>query len=121
MSEPNFAVVFMRGTAEIAMERAQFELARMVGEHLHATYPGYLWRVNADFKGGIVNILCADVSMEKGCTLMASDFANSVEAMKLVTRAGGELLERARLHRGRMRETELVDAKRDLRGNIITD
>lgn len=121
MTQQNFVTVFTRGTASDQLELMQYELAKIVGECLHTTYQGYLWRVNVDLRGGIVNILCADITMEKGCTLKVSALADPVEAKKLILRAGGEMLERARLHRGRMREHELIDAKRDLRGNIITN
>lgn len=119
MTTVNHAIVVTRGTGTDQIEIANYELASIVGECLHNAYPGYLWRVNAEIEGGVVNIICGDVSYESGCTLMLKDLAEPVAAKKLVLKAGGEILERAKLHRGRMREHELAEAKRDIRGNII--
>lgn len=116
--ELNHAVILTRGTGTMLEEQMNYELASVVGRYLHETYPGYLWRVNADIKGGIVNILCHDISTEKGCTLMVRDLIDQESARKLVHKAGGEMLERAKLNRGRMIEDEVATASRDLRGNI---
>lgn len=119
MATINHAVVVTRGTGTDQIEIANYELASIVGECLHTAYPGYLWRVNAEIEGGVVNIICGDVSYESGCTIMIADLAEPTAAKRHVLKAGGEILERAKLHRGRMREHELADAKRDIRGNII--
>lgn len=118
MSENNHVVVFTPGTDSHEVELMNYELAKVIGEHLHNTYPGYLWRVNADIPNGIVNVLNFDISMEMGCTLMVADLVDPHRAEKLVKKAGGEMLERAKLFRGQMREREVLEAKRDLRGNI---
>lgn len=119
MTTENHAIVFTQGTDDPQTELRNFELASVVGGYLHNTFPGYLWRVNADIKGGIVNILCHDVSTEMGCTIKIAKLVDPIEGQKLVHKAGGEILERARLHRGRMREDEVATASRDIRGNII--
>lgn len=116
----NHVEIVTPGTGAVQIELLNYEMAKFVGEILHDLYPGYLWRVNAELDGGIVNVLCADASMEKGMTLMVADLVHEGSAKKHIMRAGGELLERFNLNRGRMIESELVDAKRDLRGNIIT-
>jgi len=118
MSE-NHIVTFTPGTDDAEMEAMNYELAKVVGDYLMHTYPGYLWRVNADIRGGIVNILNGDVSYEMGCTILVADLFPAHVGEKHVKKAGGEILERARLHRGKMREHEVAEAKRDLRGNII--
>jgi hypothetical protein len=117
-NELNHAVILTRGTGDIIEEQMCMELASVVGKYLHEVYPGYLWRVNADIRGGIVNILCHDISTEKGCTLYVKDLVDPEPARKLVHQAGGEMLERAKLHRGRMIEDEVATASRDFKGNI---
>lgn len=119
MSETNHVMTFTPGTDEAEGELMNYELAKVVCDFLMAKYPGYLWRVNADIRGGIVNILNGDVSYEKGCTLLVADLYPVEQGRKHVLKAGGEILERAKLHRGKMREDEVATAKRDLRGNII--
>lgn len=119
MTTINHAVVVTRGTGTDQIEIANYELASIVGECLHTAYPGYLWRVNAEIEGGVVNIICGDVSYESGCTIMIADLVEPTAAKRHVLKAGGEILERANLNRGRMREHELAEAKRDIRGNII--
>lgn len=119
MTDQNHIVTFVPGTDDARTEAANMELAKIVADCLHGAYPGYAWLVNADLRGGICNILCSDVSQQFGCTLMAADLVHSGEAKKLVLRAGGEILERANLHRGRMIEAEVANAKRDLRGDMI--
>lgn len=115
----NHIVTFTPGTDDAMLEAANYELAKVVGDYLMQEYPGYLWRVNADIRGGIINILNGDVSYEMGCTLMVADLVDAGAGARHVKRAGGEILERAKLHRGRMREHEIAEAKRDIRGNII--
>lgn len=118
MSENNHVVIYTPGTDDPQTELMNMELAKVVCDYLHEVYTGYLWRVNADIKGGIVNILCHDVSTEMGCTLKVSALVDPIPAKKLVHKAGGEILERAKLHRGKMREDEVATASRDFKGNI---
>lgn len=118
MSE-NHIITFTPGTDDAQMEAMNYELAQVIGEYLMREYPGYLWRVNADIRGGIVNIINGDVSYEYGCTLLVKNLFPAHEGEKHVKKAGGEILERARLNRGKMLEHEVAEAKRDIRGNII--
>ena len=119
MSDNNHIMTFVPGTDDANIEAANLELAKIVADCLQGAYMGYAWLVNVDLRNGIVNILCSDVSQQYGCTIPAHKLAHNGEAKKLILRAGGEILERARLRRGRMNESEVANAKRDLRGDII--
>lgn len=74
-------------------------LAKQAADMLNKHYPGHLWavNVNSDEKGGIMVIKNFSVSFRYGYTLHLTKL--DVD-MKKVMRAGGEILERAKMHRG---------------------
>lgn len=75
-------------------------LARDAANMLNKHYPGFLWavNVNADPTGGVMQIKNYTVSYKYGYTLHLTKLDVN---MKKVMRAGGEILERARLARGK--------------------
>lgn len=74
-------------------------LAVRASELLQKHYPGYIWAVNVNSEktGGVMTIRNFSVSYQFGMTLHLSKLDNK---LKKVIRAGGELLERARMVRG---------------------
>lgn len=74
-------------------------LAKRAADMLNRHYPGHLWavNVNSDEKGGVMVIKNFSVSYRYGYTLHLSKL--DVD-LKKVMRAGGEILERARMRRG---------------------
>jgi hypothetical protein len=89
-------------------------LAKNVGEHLHRKYPGHLWAVNV--AGGVVTVQNLYLSGRWGFRIMESEIDPDY---KIITRAGGEILERYRLSRGAMREDEVENLARNLRWEAI--
>lgn len=79
-------------------------LAARILTKLDKCYPGHGWRVLQDEDGGMVNIVCTSVQhplMSNSLyayQLYISRFATDPD-LKCVMRAGGEILERANLHR----------------------
>jgi len=75
-------------------------LAKDAADALNRHYPGHLWavNVNADEKGGVMTIKNFSVSFKYGYTL---HLAKLDPTMKRVIKAGGEILERANLARGK--------------------
>jgi len=75
-------------------------LARDAAETLNKHYPGHLWavNVNSDPKGGIMVIKNFAISSTFGMTL---HLAKLDPTLKKVVMAGGELLERAKMLRGK--------------------
>jgi len=75
-------------------------LACRASELLQRHYPGYVWavNVNSEEKGGVMTIKNFSVSSTWGMVLHIAKLDNK---LKKVVRAGGELLERAGLIRGR--------------------
>ena len=81
-------------------------LAARITQKLSDCYPGHLWGVGFDEDGGVVNIVCETVqhplmtNAQYAYTLHISRFATDPD-LKCVMRAGGEILERARIDRHR--------------------
>ena len=74
-------------------------LAKDIAEILHEYYPGHLWAVTV--KGGIAMIKDLYISSLWGYVLKYKDIVGDAGARKkAVMRAGGEILERAKLERG---------------------
>lgn len=84
-------------------------LAKDAADLLHRKYPGYLWAVHVNSKGGMLNIFCPNVAVRYGYTIRLTE-VYADPTLKCVMRAGGEILERAKLPRGRARPGETVAA-----------
>lgn len=102
-------------TQENALE---FALAKRVADKLHQKYPGFLWGVNAH--GGIVEVRNISLSGEWGFILHQKDIQDDPDD-KLAMRAGGEILERFQLARGRMNDDHYMSLKTDFAGRIEVD
>ena len=82
------------------------DLASRIVKKLTDHYPDHLWGVLFDEDGGVVRICCETVqhpiftNRTYAYTLKLSRFDTDPD-LKSVMRAGGEILERARIHRGR--------------------
>lgn len=81
------------------------QLVARIVKKLEEHYPGHLWGVLFDEDGGVVNIINETVqhplmtNQLYAYTLKLKRFESDTD-MKCVVRAGGEILERARLDRG---------------------
>lgn len=74
-------------------------MARDIAETLFEHYPGYMWGVSV--KSGVAVIKCLNVSSLYGYVLKYADIKDDANYRKReVLRAGGEILERAKLARG---------------------
>jgi len=77
-------------------------LARNIGEDLHNHYPGHLWAVFVDSEGGVVNVFNRRISLTHGWRFMLKDLTPYDTGVSIMVRnAGGEMLERAAMARGR--------------------
>lgn len=88
--------------------------SKNIAEYLHKHYPGHLWAVQV-FEG-IVTIKNLALSGSEGYILHQDKMDNDG---KDVIRAGGEILERFRLNRGKVVENQFMDLKRNFKGEII--
>lgn len=85
---------------------AEMAVAKQVAEDLHSAYPGHAWAVTV--RGGAIIIKDLIVSSLWGYVIKMDAIKHDAKVMKQeVLRAGGEILERARLERG-MRTDQAV-------------
>lgn len=85
---------------------------------LEKHYPGHRWIVGGDDVGGIVNITLPDLSGLYGITLHITKIDNDFQKIKA---AGGELLERFRLARGRANPEAVRNIERMFTGDAVFD
>lgn len=102
------------------LELREMQMSNRMADLLHRHYPGYKWAVRVNIDGGIVTVLNLMLSGRWGFVIKLIELQEDVGDKKLV-RAGGELLERYRLSRGAMNESEYMNLKLDHTGNHIAD
>lgn len=91
-------------TRHIERLRGDIALSKWAGEALNDHYPGYPWAVHADYFGGVMtikNLRAAGVYENYGYVIHPHLYASASELKKRIILAGGEILERAGLARGR--------------------
>lgn len=104
--------------AEIQQARRDMNVRQGIAHALLKFYPGHVWAV--DVRHGLADIKNLSLSGEYGFRLdvLAEDFSASA-LERAVMLAGGELLERYKLDRGRARQHQLAALKYDHRENAI--
>lgn len=102
------------------VDSRDFELSQQIAVKLNQHYPGYMWGVDAVHKTGIVQIQLMGANMKYGMELHISDI-NSDPGLRGIVIAGGEILERNGLTRGKFNEDKWRSAPRDFRGNLVGD
>ena len=83
-------------------------LQQQIGETLKRHYPGYLWAVQVDILGGVVNIYNLTLTGRWGFVV---HIKNIDSRMKKIVDAGGEMLERYFMPRDRLMNSEQVRDK----------
>lgn len=96
-------------------------MAKTMADTLHTAYPGHLWAVTCDGKQGMADVRNMALSGNWGFRLKLRDIYSASEFKKDVLRAGGELLERYKLARGRFREDQYSDIPTDFAGRLKGD
>lgn len=93
-----------------------YTVAKNVAEHLEKKYPGWLWAVHV--MDGVVGVKSMRLSGNWGFILHEDKIDNDY---KVVTSAGGEILERFRQQRGGFNNTLYNDLKMDSKGKLNGD
>jgi hypothetical protein len=96
----------------------EFALAKRIADKLHQKYPGYLWAVN--IQGGMVDVRNLSLSGEWGFRLYQKAVQDDPND-KLAVMAGGEILERYKMRRGRIDEDQYHNLKTDFAGRHEVD
>lgn len=97
-------------------DAADIIVCHQVNEILQKHYPGHLWSVGCNHEAGTVHIELPYATRVKtrfpfGFLLYISSLKSASEMEKKVMRAGGELLERFKLERGRATKFSAMLAK----------
>ena len=95
-------------------------LTKRYGEALEKQYPGWLWMINPDQDGGVIYIYSLRLSGEWGYVLKTGEVENDAHG-KAAIRAGGEILERFGIRRGKYKRKLLRGKITNLRGDYIPD
>ena len=93
-----------------------YTLAKNVAEHLEKKYPGWLWAVHV--MDGVVGVKSMRLSGNWGFILHEDKIDKNY---KVVTNAGGEILERFRQQRGTFSNTLYNDLKMDSNNRLNGD
>lgn len=98
-------------------------LAKRIGEHLDLTYPGHFFMVKVDSRNGVAQI--SFPLMPQGFYYVVHlSRLNADPGMKCITKAGGELLERFFIPRGRYRSdlwSEASTKYRRVKHGLLTE
>ena len=93
--------------------------AANMADTLHKRYPNHLWAVNVNGKQGIATIYNLMLSGQYGFILHLDAPCSATEWDKMITRAGGEILERFEQPRGKADLMRLVGVPTDMAGRSI--
>jgi len=96
------------------------EIAKTVAEYLAGIYPDHQWACNCDLNGGVVHIYNLNLSGKWGFLMKVKDVVEDGWNKKIM-QAGGELLERYRMSRGRFNQAQYEALNTDNFGNHIAD
>jgi hypothetical protein len=96
-------------------------VAKEMADALLAHYPGHLWAVSADSSTGMCDIRNLLLSGEWGYRLKLPKIYSASAFRADVIRAGGEILERFRLARGRFVEDQYAGLKTTFSGDHAFD
>jgi len=95
-------------------------IAKDIGEILEKHYPGWQWLINPDQDAGVIYIYSLMLSGEWGYIIQIAEIQDD-PARKQALIAGGEILDRYNIRRGKYHRDLLKGKITDLRGNYIPD
>ena len=115
------ANILVANEHEAKQEALDIHMAKMIGEALHAAYPGHLWAINVRGDQGIVTIHNLMLSGVWGYTLHLDKRYSASETIAAAKRGAGEILERFNVARGNADMERLGHMETDFRGHVIGD
>ena len=96
-------------------------MAKEMAEALHSAYPGHLWAVTCDGEIGFADVRNLALSGNWGFRIKLDEIYSGSQFKHKVLMAGGELLERYRLRRGKFDADEYANLKTDFAGHHKAD
>ncbi len=95
-------------------------LAKQIAETLMAHYPyPHLWAVSCEGRTGIATIKNLNLNGQWGYVLKLPKLYSASSLAKDVVRAGGEILERFHMDRGRFNEQQYTELKTNFAGDFL--
>lgn len=94
-----------------------YVMAKNVADTLNTHYPGHLWAINVDGEQGTVTIMDLLLSGTWGYLLKIPAIYSESSFQKDVLRAGGEILERFRMTRGRFDDAQYAQLATNFAGD----
>jgi hypothetical protein len=88
-------------------------LVKRCGDILETNFPGWAWAISPDERGGVITIRSMRLDARYGYLLHIAKIQDDVQ-LKAVLRAGGELLERAGVPRGKYKYEAWAAARRNM-------
>lgn len=85
---------------QLLMSASSVLLAKRIGDTLERLYPGWLWAIEVDERGGVTNLKSLRLSGQWGWRMKTKDIQDDPKLRRVVMGAG-ELLERFGQKRGR--------------------
>jgi len=106
-------------TASPDIDANDFVVAKEMADILHTTYPGHIWAVNV--QNGFADVRNLALSGSMGYRIKQPSVYSASEMKRRVVRAGGEILERYRVRRGRHHVEDISSLQVDFAGRHKAD
>lgn len=106
---------------DIAPNKRDVELAKIVAEMLDKTYPGHQWAINANVERDVVTIHNLALSAKWGTRIYPSNYYGLADFLVSAKRYAGEILERYNVSRGRVNHDQLAGLEMDFAGRVVGD
>ena len=102
-------------------DTADLLLSKDLAEALNSQYPGHLWGVRVQGEHGMATIHNLMLSGEWGYVLKLDKTYSASDLRRRAIKAGGEILERFKVLRGRLDDDRMADMATDFSGRILGD
>jgi len=96
-------------------------MSKEMAEALHGAYPGHMWAVACDGEIGFADVRNLALSGNWGFRIKLTEIYSGSDFKRRVVMAGGEMLERYRMRRGRFNAAEYSDIPVDSAGYLRAD
>jgi hypothetical protein len=104
---------YTTSAADLKCRASTVVIVKRVGDILESNFPGWAWVIAPDERGGIITIRSMRLDARYGYLLHIARIQDDPQ-LSAVLRAGGEILERAGMPRGRYTHEAWAAAKRNM-------